>query len=117
MNYRDTRFRAGQIQTFDLENGNQVLPYTITEAQAISHKDCELGKWLYAEGLKKYGDLPSMQELEERHVELHAIMRKVVEMRRGGDKAGAKQEFRRLEPVSKGIIKLLKAAEEQVSKN
>jgi methyl-accepting chemotaxis protein len=91
--------------------------HTLTEAQAISHKDCELGKWLYAEGLKKYGNLPSMQELEETHVELHAIMRKVVELRRAGDRAGAEQEFRRLEPVSKSIIKLLKAAEEQVSKN
>jgi methyl-accepting chemotaxis protein len=83
----------------------------LTKSQAISHKDCELGKWLYAEGLKKYGYLPSMQELEQTHVELHAIVRKVVQMKHAGNEAGAEQEFNRLGPVSARIIKLLKDVE------
>jgi methyl-accepting chemotaxis protein len=85
--------------------------HTLTKAQAISHKDCELGKWLYAEGLKKYGYLPSMQELEQTHVELHAIVRKVLQMKHAGNEAGAEQEFSRLRPVSDRIIKLLKDVE------
>jgi methyl-accepting chemotaxis protein len=86
--------------------------HTLTEAQAISHKDCELGKWLYSEGLKKYGHLAAMQELEQTHVELHAIVRKVVQMKNAGDAAAAQQEFSKLGAVSDDIIKLLKDVEQ-----
>jgi methyl-accepting chemotaxis protein len=85
---------------------------TLTEAQAISHKDCELGKWLYAEGLRKYRHLSNIKELEQTHVELHAIVRRVVQMKHAGDLAGAKQEFTRLGPVSDRIIQLLKEVEQ-----
>jgi methyl-accepting chemotaxis protein len=85
---------------------------TLTEAQAISHKDCELGKWLYAEGLQKYRHLSSMAELEQTHVELHAVVRRVVQMKHAGDEAGAKQEFSRLGPVSDRIVQLLKDVEQ-----
>jgi methyl-accepting chemotaxis protein len=85
---------------------------TLTEAQAISHKDCELGKWLYAEGLKKYRHLSNIEELEQTHVELHAIVRRVVQMKHAGDEAGATQAFSRLGPVSDRIILLLKDVEQ-----
>jgi len=85
---------------------------TLTEAQAISHKDCELGKWLYSEGLKKYGHLAAMRELEQTHVELHAIVRKVVQKKNAGDAAAAQLEFSRLGAVSDDIIKLLKDVEQ-----
>ncbi|PYX54813.1 MAG: hypothetical protein DMG76_20330 [Acidobacteria bacterium] len=85
---------------------------TLTEAQAISHKDCELGKWLYAEGLKKYRHLSNMSELEQTHVELHAIVRRVMQMKHAGDETGAKQEFSKLGPVSDRIIQLLKDVEQ-----
>ena len=32
-----------------------------------SHRDCELGKWIYAGGMAAYGHLQEMQELETRH--------------------------------------------------
>jgi methyl-accepting chemotaxis protein len=86
--------------------------HTLTEAQAISHKDCDLGKWLYGEGLKKYQHLSNMKELEQTHVELHAIVRRVVQMKHAGDEAGAKQEFSRLGPVSDRVIQLLKDVEQ-----
>ena len=86
--------------------------YTLTKAQATSHKDCELGKWLYAEGLKKYGHLAGMQELEQTHVELHAIVKKVVQLKNAGNADAAQQEFSRLAPVSDKVIKLLNAVEQ-----
>ena len=85
---------------------------TLTEAQAISPKDCELGKWLYAEGLKNYRHLSNMSELEKTHVELHAIVRRVMQMKHAGDETGAKQEFSKLGPVSDRIIQLLKEVEQ-----
>ena len=85
----------------------------LTEAQAVSHKDCELGKWLYSEGLGRYGHLTGMQELEQVHVELHAIVKKVVQLKDAGNAAAAQQEFVRLGPVSDKIIALLKDIEQR----
>jgi methyl-accepting chemotaxis protein len=33
---------------------------SMTEEQATSHKACDVGKWLYSEGMKKYGTMPEM---------------------------------------------------------
>jgi methyl-accepting chemotaxis protein len=48
----------------------------MTEEQATNHKTCDAGKWLYSVGMKEYGDLPEIQELEKRHVGLHADVKK-----------------------------------------
>jgi methyl-accepting chemotaxis protein len=87
--------------------------HALTETQALSHKDCELGKWLYSEGLGRYGHLTGMQELEQVHVELHAIVKKVVQLKNAGNATGAQQELIRLGPVSNKIIALLKDIEQR----
>lgn len=38
-----------------------------SEWLAISHKDCDLGKWLYSRGLQKYDHYPLILELERAH--------------------------------------------------
>ena len=85
----------------------------LTEAQAVSHKDCELGKWLYLEGLGKYGHLTGMLELEQVHVELHAIVKSIVQLKNAGNADLAHRELIRLGPVSHKIITLLKDIEQQ----
>jgi methyl-accepting chemotaxis protein len=32
----------------------------LTSAHAVSHKQCDLGQWLYSDGLKIYGDMAAM---------------------------------------------------------
>ena len=44
----------------------------IQEAEAISPRDCDLGKWLYGEGLMQYRAYPEMQKLEREHAQMHA---------------------------------------------
>jgi methyl-accepting chemotaxis protein len=87
---------------------------TLSEAEATSHKDCELGKWLYSQGLNKYGSAPSMKELEQTHAELHSTIRRVLQMKKAGDVDGAEHEFKRVRPISDKVIGLLNEVEKQL---
>ena len=88
---------------------------SLTEAQAVSHRDCELGEWLYSTGLKKYEHISQMRDLELAHIELHAIVRRIVQMKRAGDEARARLELKKLGPASNTLIRLLKEVEEDYS--
>jgi len=88
---------------------------SMTEEQAVSHKDCDLGKWMYSDGMAEYGNIPEMQELEKVHEDLHAIVRRVIQLKHSGDNSGAEQEFSKLEPVSQKIFSLLVTIEKKIS--
>lgn len=49
----------------------------MTETQAVSHRDCDLGKWLYANGMKKDGAVAEMKTLGsgKRTLEHKLVMR------------------------------------------
>jgi methyl-accepting chemotaxis protein len=80
---------------------------TLTEDQAVSHKDCDLGKWLYSEGMAKFGNLPEMKELEKIHVELHSVVKGVVQLKNSGNASAAEQELAKIEPLSQRMFSLL----------
>ena len=86
-----------------------------SEGLAISHRDCELGKWLYSRGLQKYDHYPLILELERTHQDLHLIARRIMEMRDSGDRDGARQEFRRMAQLSDELIAQLMELETQVA--
>ncbi len=50
---------------------------TITKEQAVSHHDCDLGKWLYSTGIEKYKQYSEMHELEKIHELLHLQIKKI----------------------------------------
>ena len=54
---------------------------SLSEDEVLYCTDCELGKWIYGEGLEKYGRLPAMQELVRVHSQLHHTVEDVVELR------------------------------------
>lgn len=80
----------------------------------VSHRDCHLGKWLYATGLAKYGSIPEMQSLETRHQKLHAIASRIVEMKHLGEVDAAELELAQIELLSENIFDLLNSVEEKV---
>lgn len=88
---------------------------SLTREQAVSHRDCVLGKWYYGEGLEKYGNIDAMRELERPHEELHKIIRAVIELREAGRSSEAEQEFLKVEPLSKRIVRLLETIEQKSS--
>lgn len=87
----------------------------ITEKQLLSYRHCDLGKWLYSEGMDKYSTMPEVLELEKVHIELHAVVKRVVQAKQAGDVPAAELEFKKLELVSKKIIPLLAVTEKRIS--
>ncbi len=79
----------------------------ITESQAVSHKDCDLGKWLYSDVITKYGKEPQIQDLEKVHTEFHDIVKRVLQMKYSGDVSVAEQELINMELLSEKIFSLL----------
>lgn len=87
----------------------------LTEEQAISHKDCSLGKWMYAEGLEHYKTIPEMKGLEKAHISLHETVRSIVKLKNDGRAAEADAQYLKIGPISNEIINLLTVIEKKVS--
>ncbi|KJU86238.1 methyl-accepting chemotaxis sensory transducer [Candidatus Magnetobacterium bavaricum] len=88
---------------------------SLTEAQAVSHKDCDLGKWLYSKGLDSFGHMDEMITLEQIHETLHTIVKDVVRLKHSGDVSGAEEKYAKIGPMSKDIIDLLTKIERKVA--
>jgi len=86
----------------------------LTVEEAGSHKVCALGKWLYSAGLRQYGDIPAMEELEKTHAGFHALVKNIVALKAAGHHAQAEQEFGDVKPTSAKIVELLAAVEKRV---
>ncbi len=86
----------------------------VSEAELLSHTQCDLGKWLYDYALAKHADVAEMQQLEKVHAQLHSQVAQIVRFRNGGHLDQAKQEYAGLVPLSEEIVRLLGVIEERV---
>ena len=84
---------------------------TLTEAEAVSHQQCAFGKWYYSEGMKNFGHIQELRDVEEPHAELHRTIKEIVKAMKAGDKAGAEKLYANVEGISKRIVALLDIAE------
>jgi methyl-accepting chemotaxis protein len=87
----------------------------LTAEQAISHKDCSLGKWMYAEGLQHCSTIPEMKSLEKVHINLHETVKNIVSLKNKGKAAEAEAEYLKIGPISDEIIDLLTVIEKKVA--
>ncbi len=87
---------------------------SLTEEQAVSHRDCDLGKWLYADGINSYGNYSEIHELEKIHADMHGLIKDIVRLKKAGRVDAAEQEFSRVEPLSAEIVGLLNRLEQKV---
>jgi methyl-accepting chemotaxis protein len=87
----------------------------IPEAQAISHRECGLGKWLYSRGLTKYAAFAAVRELEKKHEELHSAVRRMFQLQQARDEAGLKRECSKAQRLSSELIASLEELEKQVA--
>lgn len=94
----------------DFLDGKQGL----THKEAVSHRDCILGKWLYSTGMKDFGHFEEMQVMERQHEKMHAVIREIIDLKNGGNAQAAEQEFHQIESLSGEIVSLLKQVEEKV---
>lgn len=79
----------------------------ITESQALSHRDCDLGKWLYSDVMKNYGEDPEIRDLEIVHTEFHEAVSRVLHMKYSGNVSFAEKELKAMELLSEKIFSLL----------
>ena len=87
----------------------------LTHEEAVSHRDCALGRWLYSEGLAQYGHIGDMQSMAKQHEMLHAAIREIIDLKNYGNRARAEARYRDIENMSARIVSLLKSVERQVS--
>jgi methyl-accepting chemotaxis protein len=86
----------------------------MTEEQATSHEACDVGKWLYSQGMKKYGSMPEMQKLEKIHVELHSTVKNIISLKRSGDLSAEKEKLEYLDKILRKIMFLLVDIEQKL---
>ncbi|MCL7750381.1 methyl-accepting chemotaxis protein [Guyparkeria hydrothermalis] len=76
-----------------------------------SDHDCQLGRWYFGQGKRKYGDLPAMAAIEEPHRQLHQKVKQIIDLDRNGDKAQAERELTAVDRLSDRIVSLLDEVE------
>jgi methyl-accepting chemotaxis protein len=111
--FDDIRFKHLQWRSRlrDFLDGKGIL----TESQAVSERDCAFGKWFYAEGIKRFGDLPEMKQIEQPHAELHKTVRDIMNLKHSGNMKAAEKEYEKIGPLSEIIVSLLNVIEGKVS--
>jgi methyl-accepting chemotaxis protein len=87
----------------------------IDPRQLASHRDCELGKWIYAAAMPSYGHLQDVQELEKKHKEMHDLVKEVVELKHAGKVKEAEQQFSGVASGADAVVALLGKVERELS--
>ena len=80
----------------------------LTEAQLTSHRDCNLGKWIYSSGMQKYGHFHEMQAMEKEHTQFHTRIKRLVSLKKEGKTNQAEAELTQVNCMSDHIVALLK---------
>ncbi len=76
---------------------------------AISHRDCDLGKWLYGGGLATYSEFPEMRALEQEHQRFHDRVYRIIELYQSGKPKEAWAVYEELKAHSGELMALLDA--------
>jgi methyl-accepting chemotaxis protein len=98
---------AWKARVRDFLDGNSSLSHD----EAVSHRDCMLGKWYYTEGLTRYGHLETMQQIDPPHEELHTLIRKIISLKEEGRQQESESLYARIGALSEEIIQLLNNVE------
>lgn len=88
---------------------------SLTLKEAVSHRDCALGKWLYSVGMNQYGHIDEMQVMEKEHEQLHAVIKDIISFKDKGDTQSAENHYQDIENLSGKIVSLLKKVEHKVA--
>ncbi len=81
---------------------------------AVSHRDCDLGKWLYSGGFETYGNLPEMRKLEQEHHRFHDRVHRIIELHQAGKAKEAWAVYESLKTQSAELMALIDALGSQM---
>jgi methyl-accepting chemotaxis protein len=102
--------RSWRLKLRSFLDGNE----NIDRAGLGSHRDCELGQWIYGGGRSAYSHLPELGELEKKHQDMHSLVKQVVELKHAGRAREAEQEFSRVGDAAEQVVALITKVEAQV---
>ncbi len=108
-----TAHRSWRLKLRNFLDGRENL----TAEKISSHRDCELGKWLYGDGGAAYGHLAEFGELEEKHQQMHSAVKEVVELKHAGNVKMAEQRFSMVCQSADKVVALLTQLEAHVAQS
>ena len=88
---------------------------SLTQNQAISHRDSDFGKWYYSDGKKKYGHMESVQKIESLHEKLHHLVKEILDLKAKVEIQKAEEKYKKLIATSDKIILLLDESEQIIN--
>ncbi|MBT4075477.1 MAG: PAS domain-containing protein [Gammaproteobacteria bacterium] len=86
----------------------------LTSAHAVSHKQCDLGKWLYSDGMNMYGDIAAMVEMENVHEKMHGYIGDIIRKYNDGDQDGAEKFYQDVVKCSDTVVGCLSSVESEI---
>ena len=87
----------------------------LTLDEAVSHRHCNFGKWYYSDGLKHFGQLQGIKDVEKPHEEIHELIRMVIDLKSNGQTAEAEAAYNQVAAISSTIVGHLDVAEQQAA--
>ncbi|MCP5196955.1 MAG: CZB domain-containing protein [Gammaproteobacteria bacterium] len=87
---------------------------SMAESEAVSHRECEFGKWLYATGMETYGHLAEMVELERQHAEMHTLIKDIVRSKQNGRMDQVRANLSRVDSLSDKVCSLFSVIEHRL---
>ncbi len=82
---------------------------TLSTEAAVSHHECDLGKWYDKQGMELYGHIEQMKQLGQEHKLLHELIKRVVSKLELGEKVNKKEVMSNVNALSEKILSHLTA--------
>jgi len=79
----------------------------INPSEFLSHRECQLGKWYYSEGIKNFGNMPEFIELGRKHEEFHRTGTQLIKLANEGKIEEAERKFQETDILTNEILSLL----------
>ena len=73
-------------------------------SELVDHTQCYLGKWYYTTGQEHCGHLQTFKDIEQPHIELHALAREIYNLKQEGKIEEAKQKLIKVKEVAEKIV-------------
>jgi methyl-accepting chemotaxis protein len=90
---------------------------TLNEQVAFNHAKCGFGKWYENVGIRQYGNMSELRQIDKPHRELHDLIKKIYDHKQQGDMQAAEREYERVGPLSEEIVGLMKSLQGKVSQS
>ncbi|QEP43976.1 hypothetical protein D5085_13120 [Ectothiorhodospiraceae bacterium BW-2] len=84
----------------------------LDQSVAIRSEECDLGRWLKEEGLKKYPHLNEMNQLDHAHRNLHLHVEKLLDRQQLYMRS--RYEYGQIEQAKDRLVELLVALEQKI---